>query len=281
MTLNFSRLHHQRPGYGYAGVPDPWLHVPEPRDDGIYQMDLETGAQRLVIPTALLAETRRKPTMDGAVHRFNHLQFSPDGPRFIFLHRWRPRRATYEGTSPASVPPARTARRSPSWPTRTSSRTSTGATRSTSWPGPATGGWTRSGCSPIPLAPPAGRLRRRSWAGRRCPGTGTAATPRTGPGAGSPTTPTRTPSSGARSMSLIRRRGRRTDLGRFYSPPELDAGLPGRPAPALEPGRAPDLLRLGARGLAPALRRGRPGLKTQPPPPAPGLLSWCGPWYRS
>jgi hypothetical protein len=97
MTLNFSRLHHQRPGYGYAGVPDPWLHVPEPRDDGIYHLDLETGAQRLVIPTALLAETRRKPTMEGAVHRFNHLQFSPDGRRFIFLHRWRPQEGNLRG----------------------------------------------------------------------------------------------------------------------------------------------------------------------------------------
>jgi hypothetical protein len=90
VTLNFSRLHHQRPGYGYAGVPDPWLSVEAPEDDGIYHLDVETGAHRLVIPTARMADTRRRPSMEQSIHRFNHLQLSPDGQRFIFLHRWKP-----------------------------------------------------------------------------------------------------------------------------------------------------------------------------------------------
>ena len=90
VTLNFSRLHHQRPGYGYAGLPDPWREVPEPADDGIYRLDLETGRHGLIISVAQVARICRKPSMDGAIHRFNHLQFSPDDARFIFLHRWRP-----------------------------------------------------------------------------------------------------------------------------------------------------------------------------------------------
>ena len=90
VTLNFSRLHRERPGYGYAGVPDPWAEVLAPEDDGVWWMDTETGEHRLVVPTASMAETAPKPTMAGAVHRFNHLQWSPDGRRFAFLHRWRP-----------------------------------------------------------------------------------------------------------------------------------------------------------------------------------------------
>ena len=43
VTLNFARLQHQRPGYGYPGVPDPWRDVPEPEDDGIYWLDVENG----------------------------------------------------------------------------------------------------------------------------------------------------------------------------------------------------------------------------------------------
>ena len=90
VSLNFSRLHRERPGYGYAGVPDRWGDVLEPEDDGIWWMDTESGEHRLVVPTALLARMARKPSMEGAVHRFNHLQWGPGGRRFAFLHRWRP-----------------------------------------------------------------------------------------------------------------------------------------------------------------------------------------------
>jgi hypothetical protein len=36
-----------------------------------------------------MASYRPEPSMDGAVHQFNHLLFSPDDSRFIFLYRWR------------------------------------------------------------------------------------------------------------------------------------------------------------------------------------------------
>ncbi|HEU5317112.1 MAG TPA: hypothetical protein VFX49_13470 [Chloroflexota bacterium] len=97
VTLNFSRLHRERPGYGYAGVPDPWADVLEPEDDGIWWMDTQTGDHRLIVPTALLARTARRPPMEGAVHRFNHLQWAPDGRRFAFLHRWRPHQGAPRG----------------------------------------------------------------------------------------------------------------------------------------------------------------------------------------
>ena len=58
LSLNFARLHHQRPGYGYAGLPDPWLDLPEPEDDGIYQMDLESGESRLILSVAQAARLR-------------------------------------------------------------------------------------------------------------------------------------------------------------------------------------------------------------------------------
>lgn len=89
VTLNFARLHHQRPGYGYAGIADPWEDVAEPEEDGIYGMDLETGASRLIISIAQIAGFERQINFAGCVHRFNHLQFSPDGRRFAFLHRYR------------------------------------------------------------------------------------------------------------------------------------------------------------------------------------------------
>jgi hypothetical protein len=90
LSLNFSRLHVERPGYGYAGVADPWQGVGEPTDDGIWWMDLESGGHRLILSVADMAALRRRPSMDRATHRFNHLVYSPDDNRFVFLHRWRP-----------------------------------------------------------------------------------------------------------------------------------------------------------------------------------------------
>ena len=87
---DFRRINHMRPGYGYAGIPDPNHNVKAPEDAGIYTLDLETGASQLVITIAQVAQI---PYPHGDIsqarHYFNHLLFNTDGTRFIFLHRWR------------------------------------------------------------------------------------------------------------------------------------------------------------------------------------------------
>jgi len=88
LTLNFARLARTRPGYGYVGVPDPWAEEKKPKDDGIYLLDLTTGESDLIISIAQMAEFHPRSDMKNAVHWFNHLLFSPDDRRFIFLHRW-------------------------------------------------------------------------------------------------------------------------------------------------------------------------------------------------
>jgi len=89
LSLNFSRLADVRPGYGYAGVPDPWQEDPYPADDGIYAMSFAAGEYGLILSLQTLAEFRPKSTMVGAKHWVNHIQFNRDGSRFAFLHRWR------------------------------------------------------------------------------------------------------------------------------------------------------------------------------------------------
>jgi hypothetical protein len=86
---DFGRINDCRPGYGYAGIPDPNKNVLLPRDSGIWRMDLRTGEQTFLFSVAEIAKipnTRRDWT--GAKHYFNHLLFSPDGSRFIFFHLW-------------------------------------------------------------------------------------------------------------------------------------------------------------------------------------------------
>jgi hypothetical protein len=87
---DFRRIQDMRPGYGYAGLPDPYKDDPAPKDSGIFRLDLDTGRQNLIISIADVAKIPN-PNADltGAKHYFNHLLFNPDGLRFIFLHRWR------------------------------------------------------------------------------------------------------------------------------------------------------------------------------------------------
>jgi hypothetical protein len=91
---DFRRLNDCRPGYGYAAIPDPNSAAPAPADAGIWHLDLRTGKTALIIP---LSEIVKVPNPDGsrpwaeenAKNWFNHLLYSTDGKRFIFLHRWR------------------------------------------------------------------------------------------------------------------------------------------------------------------------------------------------
>ncbi len=87
---DFRRLNDCRPGYGYAGIPDPNKDKLAPDDAGIWHLDLKTGKTRLLISFADAARVPYPPGFShGAKHWFNHLLYSTDGKRFIFLHRWR------------------------------------------------------------------------------------------------------------------------------------------------------------------------------------------------
>jgi hypothetical protein len=88
LSVNFARIARTRPGYGYEGVVDAGVDDRAPEDDGIWVMDLETGENRLIISLRDMSELHPKPGFDQGVHWFNHLQYSPDGTRFLFLHRW-------------------------------------------------------------------------------------------------------------------------------------------------------------------------------------------------
>jgi hypothetical protein len=87
---DFRRVNDMRPGYGYAGLPDPCTDESAPKDSGIFRLDLETGKQQLIISIADIARLGKIPgEPKEAKHYFNHLLFNTDGSRFIFLHRWR------------------------------------------------------------------------------------------------------------------------------------------------------------------------------------------------
>lgn len=89
-TCDFRRLNHTRPGYGYAGIPDPNQDTLAPDNTGIWKVDLATGKQTLLFSIADVVQfPKAEPYWKEAKHWFNHLLVAPDGSRFIFLHRWR------------------------------------------------------------------------------------------------------------------------------------------------------------------------------------------------
>jgi len=90
VSADFRRINDMRPGYGYAGLPDPYLEDPAPKDSGIYRLDLDSGRADLIISLADIVAFGKIPDdPKRAKHWFNHLLFNTDGSRFVFLHRWR------------------------------------------------------------------------------------------------------------------------------------------------------------------------------------------------
>ena len=90
LTLDFSRLHNLRPGYGYAALLEKTKGVALPDETCIWKMDVETGEITPLLKYTDFAKFQPRPEMQEAesVHKVNHLMLSPNGKRFMVLYRW-------------------------------------------------------------------------------------------------------------------------------------------------------------------------------------------------
>lgn len=90
LTLDFSRLHNLRPGYGYAALPEKTEGVALPDETCIWRMDIETGEVTPLMKYTDFAKFQPRAEMQemGSVHKVNHLMLSPNGKRFMVLYRW-------------------------------------------------------------------------------------------------------------------------------------------------------------------------------------------------
>jgi hypothetical protein len=87
LSVNFSRLFNLRPDYGYRNITEK-IDYSDNRNDGIFYVDLRNNTQRLIISLQELIDISPLPSMKNAKHKVNHIMISPDGEKFIFLHRW-------------------------------------------------------------------------------------------------------------------------------------------------------------------------------------------------
>jgi hypothetical protein len=91
LSVDYRRLYvtHETIGYPCDRIPpDPSLC---PGDDGVWKMDLQTGAASLVVSYARLAAFDPRESMKRAIHWVSHIEVDPSSTRVLFLHRWTER----------------------------------------------------------------------------------------------------------------------------------------------------------------------------------------------
>ena len=90
LSLDFSRLHSLRLGYGYAALPEKTKGIALPDTTCIWKMDIGTGEVKPLQKYTDFAKFQPRPEMqeEGSVHKVNHLMLSPNGKRFMVLYRW-------------------------------------------------------------------------------------------------------------------------------------------------------------------------------------------------
>jgi len=88
LTLDFSRLHRLRPGYGYSNIPEETANQKIPDSTAIWKLDIVANTVTPVLPYAAFSTFEPRKEMAGAEHKVNHIMLSPSGKRFMVLHRW-------------------------------------------------------------------------------------------------------------------------------------------------------------------------------------------------
>ncbi len=88
LSLDFSRLHRLRPGYGYCNLEETTKRERCPDSPCIWRLDLTQGTVVPLLTYRELAAFAPREEMTGAEHKVNHIMLSPDGKRFMVLHRW-------------------------------------------------------------------------------------------------------------------------------------------------------------------------------------------------
>lgn len=86
LSLSFEKLNEIMPDYGYRNLKSkPDFDYSK---EGILKVDLENCESELLLSIAQIIDLHLQKTMKNAAHWFNHIQLSPNGENFIFLHRW-------------------------------------------------------------------------------------------------------------------------------------------------------------------------------------------------
>lgn len=89
ISLNYQRLLTLRPDYGYRNLPNlKNAQLNDLENDGLWKVNYETGDVEFFISLIDVCNIGYTDDMHGAQHKFNHVMISPNGDKFIFMHRY-------------------------------------------------------------------------------------------------------------------------------------------------------------------------------------------------
>lgn len=88
LTLDFSRLHRLRKGYGYSNLTDKTSKEKCPNEPCIWHLDIEKNETSPILKYTDFANFEPRGEMKDAEHKVNHIMLNPSGSRFMVLHRW-------------------------------------------------------------------------------------------------------------------------------------------------------------------------------------------------
>lgn len=88
LSINYKRLDKLRAEYGYTANVDNFEFDMPYDQDGLWLVDIDSEKSELIISLNDLMNNHYHPTMNQSNHKVNHAMFSPNGEKFIFMHRW-------------------------------------------------------------------------------------------------------------------------------------------------------------------------------------------------
>ena len=88
LTLDFTRLHRLRPGYGYSNISETTKSVKLPDEPCIWKLDIKSNDVTPILKYSDFAAFEPRKEMEEAEHKVNHIMLNPSGNRFMVLHRW-------------------------------------------------------------------------------------------------------------------------------------------------------------------------------------------------
>src|SRR5699024_6887997 len=88
LSLDFSRLHRIRKGYGYSNIEESTKDEKIPNKPCIWSVDLKTNEVQPILNYTDFYGFETREDMKDAEHKVNHIMLNPAGDRFMVLHRW-------------------------------------------------------------------------------------------------------------------------------------------------------------------------------------------------